>query len=504
VTRDARATTFPVPVRRQRESATVHAVGLSLLLVAGGLGVSAVVDLFDGGASSDGLALCSLVAAVGAAVITRSVSLPSAATARTSLIAVAAGWLTYVVSSWVVYLVTGGFETPLDALFESVAGFGTAALTTLPDPQVLTDGQLFWRALTQWIGGFVALVLVVSILPFLGLGLPRPGRAQEPEGIQHLRSPRIQRRHRRLLAGYVLLTFVGFVLYLAGGMGVFDAVTHAFTTISTGGFTNQAGGFAAMDSELLEWFAIGGMVLGGSALALLVRGLRGAAEPLLHSIELRAYAAMIVGASVLATWWTMPDGGLTHDSIRQATFSVTSVISTTGYTVTDWTAWPGSAQMLLLVLMGVGAMSGSPGGGFRLVRALALFDYVIRALRREVHRQGVFLVRLGDRVLEESLLNRMVGYQVVYLSLLAAGALLLSAGGADVVTAVSAAISALATVGPALGELGPGHLVQEVGSWDRVVLMVLIACGRLEIYPVLTALAAMPAALAKWIARRRR
>jgi trk system potassium uptake protein len=497
------ATTFPVTARRRRESAAIHTIGWALLLSAGGLALSAIVDLLDDGRHADGLALCALVAALGAAAIHRAVALPTTATARTALTAVAASWFSYVGISWIVYLVTGGFDSPIDALFESVAGFGTAAWTALPDPEVLSNGQLFWRALTQWIGGFLALVLVVSVLPFLGLGLPRPGRAQEPEGIQHLRSPRIQRRHQRLIAGYVLLTVVGFVLYLAGGMSVFDAVTHAFTTISTGGFTNHAGGFGAMASPTLEWFAIGGMVLGGSALALLVRGLRGAAEPLLHSIELRAYVVILVVASALAAWWTMPAEGLTHESVRQAAFSVTSVVSTTGYTVTDWTLWPGSAQVLLLVLMGVGAMSGSPGGGFRLVRALALVDYVGRALRREVHRQGVFIVRLGDRVLEEGVLNRMVGYQVVYLSLLAAGALLLGLGGADVVTAISAAISALATVGPALGDLGPLHPVEDVRVWDRSVLMVLIACGRLEIYPVLTALWVLPSSIGRWVARRR-
>src|SRR5690606_12627802 len=122
--------------------------------------------------------------------------------------------------------------------------------------------------------------------------------------IQHLDSARLRRRHRRLAIGYAALTGVGLVLYVLGGMSAFDALAHALTTISTGGFTTTAGGFDAVDSPLLDWMAIGGMALGGSALALVIRGLRGAAEPLLSSIELRAYAIVLVGGSVVATWWT--------------------------------------------------------------------------------------------------------------------------------------------------------------------------------------------------------
>jgi trk system potassium uptake protein len=494
---------FPEAARRRRESALLHPIGWAILIAGCGLLLSAIVDLTDGGPNADGLAVCGLVALAISSVLIRTFSLPSSATARTALLAVASSWSALVTVSWIVYLVTGGFDRPVDALFESVAGFGTAALTALPDPQVLSDGQLFWRALTQWTGGFLALILVVSILPFLGLGLPRPGRAQEPEGIQYLRTNRVRRRHRRLAVGYLVLTGIGFGLYLIGGMGVFDAATHALTTISTGGFTNQAGGFGAIDSMLLDWFAIGGMALGGSALALVARGLRGATEPLLHSIELRAYGIILVIGSALAVWWTAPAGGITGRSLTDAVFSVVSVTSTTGYTTTDWALWPGSGQVLLVVLMGMGSMAGSPGGGFRLIRVLALMDYVSRALKREVNRQGVFIVRIGDRVLDEGLLNRMVGYQIVYLTLLAAGALLLGLGGADVVTSISGAISALATVGPALGELGPVHPVADVSIWDRSVLMVLIAAGRLEIYPVLTALWVLPATVTRSWARRR-
>jgi len=298
---------------------------------------------------------------------------------------------------------------------------------------------------------------------------------------------------RRLVALYAALTAAGVVLYLAGGMRPFDAVTYAFTTISTGGFSNHPSSIAHFDSAAIEWAAVGGMVLAGSNLALLWRGLRGVTGSVLRSAELRAYGAVVAGGAVVLVLWTAPPGGATDESARHAAFSVASAVSTTGYTVTDWSAWTTGAQILLLALVGVGSMSGSTGGGFRVLRALTLVAYVRREIARQLHPRAVVAVKVGGVPVDEELVSRMVGHQALYVVLAASGAVGLAAFGSDITTSASAAISALATFGPALGDLAPSGGALTLDGGARAVLVVLMLVGRLEIYPLLLGTGAVAA-----------
>jgi trk system potassium uptake protein TrkH len=195
-----------------------------------------------------------------------------------------------------------------------------------------------------------------------------------------------------------------------------------------------------------------------------------------------------VAASIVVSWWTAPSGGPTHESVRHAVFSVVSSASTTGHTVTDWGAWASGPQVVLLVLMGIGAMSGSLGGGFRVVRGLALVSYVERELDRQLRPRVVRPVRVGRVGLDEDLADGMVGYQVLYLLTAGSGAFFLALFGEDLLTSLSGTISAVATVGPALGDLAPGDLARSATRPARVALMVIMLSGRLEIYPVLNAI----------------
>ena len=284
-----------------------------------------------------------------------------------------------------------------------------------------------------------------------------------------------------------MLTVAGVVLYLIGGMGPFDAITYSATTISTGGFANHAGSFGHFRSATVEWAGFGGMVLGGANMALLFRGLRrGSPSPLWRSFELRAYASVIVVGGAVIALTTVPDGGLSHESVRRAYFHVASATSTTGHFVSGWGSWEVGPQVLLLAIMGVGAMSGSAGGGFRLVRALALVGYLRRELVLQLHPRAVTPVRVGRRPLSDALVARMIGYQAQYLLVAATGAIVVGAVGAELVTSLSVAISAVANVGPALGDLVPGAGgVLVLTRPARATLMPLMLLGRLEIAPVL-------------------
>lgn len=469
------------------ESAVGFVVGIAFL-ACGGLGVLATASsLLDGRLTSE-LALLAATWTLVGGVLVRACRPPERLRSSTAFAGVLAAWLAMIAASTLSYELLGTFAHADDSLFESVAGFTTTASTVLDDPQRVARGVLAWRAGTQWLGGLGALLFVVAVLPSIGVG----GLDVTSAGYRHsgtsLRSHRNLAIMRRLLTLYGAFTAAGVVLYLAAGMGPFDAVTYAATTISTGGFANQAGSFSHFESGVVEWAGFGGMVLGGANMALLYRtirhrDLRGA----MRSFELRAYLTAIVAGGAVVTLTTSPAGGITHESLRQAYFHVASAISTTGHWVGQgWGPWATGPQVLLLAIMGVGAMSGSAGGGFRQVRALALVGYLRRELVLQLHPRAVAAVRVGRRPVSEELVGRMIGYQAQYLVVAGVGAVVIAALGAELVTAITGAISALANVGPGLAGLEPGAGgVRTLARPARAALLPLMLLGRLEIAPVL-------------------
>ncbi len=476
----------PIEARAARRcSAPGHVAALALLAAGGALVLSALVDLTGGADDLVALMVCGLVSIALGGLARWQWDMPARVLAGSALNSSLAGIAALISVSTVVYLVTGAFDDPGDAIFESTAGFTTTALTAATNPESLGRGVLFWRALTQWIGAYSALAIIIAVLPFLGVGGPKATEARASVGASHLFSPHMRRLLNELLGLYMALTVVGVVLFLVGGMAPFDAITYSLTTISTGGFGNHGDSFAHFDSDLVEWAGAGGMFLGGLSLALVLRLLRGAGKSILRSTELRMYLVVVVLGSALISIWTAPSGGMTHESVRHSVFSVVSVTSTTGHWVADWGAWSDASQALILAFMGVGAMAGSMGGGFRIARALTLLSYLWRELLRQLQPRTVRVVRAGRTIVDDDLVDRMIGYQVLYLVVCAVGAFGLALAGGDVLTSISGSVSAIATVGPALGELSPGRGAVGTSGFGRAVLILLMLCGRLEIYPAL-------------------
>ena len=239
------------------------------------------------------------------------------------------------------------------------------------------------------------------------------------------------------------------------------------------------------------------MVVAGAGIALVWRGAREVRDEVARSRELRTYALVLAIGTVVLTV-AEHDGAAVHDRVRIALFTSASLVSTTGFAAEDWTAWGELAQVVVLALLAVGAMSGSPGGGFRILRARVLAAYAASVVLTEEHRRAAVPVSLGDTPVPRDVTQRMVGYQVLWIASAFVGAVLLAATGLDAAGSVSGAISALATVGPALGDLSPSRDVAHLAGVDLVVLGGLALTGRVGVYPVL---ATVPALLAR---RRRR
>ena len=403
----------------------------------------------------------------------------SAVRVLTTVVATAA---CLVVISAIVYLSSGEVDRVDDAFFESVAGFTTTSLTVV-DPEGLSGWLLSWRAATQWLGGAGALVFALVVVPTFG-GQRRLSEVAEGRGRRAVLASTWSHTARRVVLAYLGFTAVVIVAYLLAGMGIFDAATFGLTTASTGGFANYRDSFAHFDSAAIEWVAAWAMGLAGMSVAALVWLVRGQVQALWRSTELKLYAGLVLVSTVLvAAWtWTDTDGGT--DTIRESFFTVTSSISTTGFRVADWGHWVTAPQILLLVLIGVGSMAGSAGGGFRVLRVIEIVGIVRRELVLQLHPRAVVPVKVSGAVASEASLTRVHNFQILWVLAVAFGVFGIASLGGDLPTAVSGAISALATAGPGLGDLSGFADATVLAAPARGVLMALMFLGRLSIYPV--------------------
>jgi trk system potassium uptake protein TrkH len=262
---------------------------------------------------------------------------------------------------------------------------------------------------------------------------------------------------------------------------------HSFTTVSTGGFSPHSRSLGHFESALIEWIAIVAMFVAGSSFTLLYRLVRGAAGPLVRSAEFHLYAAVAVAVSVIL--FVVNDApGSVSDRIRGSAFTTMTVMSTTGYATDDFGGWSQAAQVVVLVLLPIGAMAGSTAGGIKLVRVLAVASYAHREALRHLHPRLVRPIRVGGGIMPDRTADKVVGFLVLALATFGGGAVLIALSGPDVVTSFSAAATAFGNVGPGLGDVGPSSDFLALPRFARWVTMAQMLLGRLEIYPVILAL----------------
>lgn len=458
-------------------SAVAHVSGLALVVGGVGMGVSAIVELATSGVAVRTLVACSLMTGSVGLALTLLTRPPPRVPAASIYAAVLASWVVLVLASSLPYVFSGTFVRFEDAIFESVSGFTTTNASLIASVDTVSKGILFWRASTQWIGGVGFVVFAISVLPFVGGAGIDP---VEPSGMRVERlGPRVRETARRLALAYGAFTVIVGVVYAIAGMGTFDAAAHALTTVSTGGFSTHADGFAHFTSPALHWAAIAAMVVAGSSFAMLVRAARGKPLAILRSSELRAYLAIVAAMCAAALLWI--DGS----DVRSTVFSTVSLVTTTGYTMANYTVWPVAVQLMLIFAMGLGGMSASTTGGFKVFRLLAVLSYSRRRLFRQLHPHAVNVIRFGSEIVSETAIARVVGFFGLFMAIGGVATFLVAALGADIVTSISSVASAIGNVGPALGTAGPPRGVAVLSAPARWVLGVVMLIGRLEVFPVI-------------------
>jgi trk system potassium uptake protein TrkH len=387
--------------------------------------------------------------------------------------------------------VTTGVLGPVDALFESMAGFTTTGSTVMTDIEGAPHGLLLWRSLTQWIGGMGIVVFTIALMPILGIGGMQLFKAEVPGPVAEKIRPRVAQTAQALWMIYVGLTVAEWLALMVAGMSSFDAICHAFTTLSTGGFSTRNASIGAYRSPTIEWIVIVFMLLAGMNFVLHYRLITGRVREVGRDAELR-YFLGVLGVSVGVVFAAVllegaeASGG---SGIRDVVFTVVSIVTTTGYATADFELWPVLAHVVLLALMALGAMAGSTSGGVKSLRALLAVRAVRGTLEAAGHRNAVQPpVQYGGRPVPEEVITSIWSFLAVFFAIAAAMAALVAAAGYDLPTAVSGGLTSLGNVGPGLGEIGP---YDHFAHFPAVVKLGFVFCmlaGRLELFTLLVLL----------------
>lgn len=464
-----------------------HLLGAMLLLEAATMAPSLLLALVYG----DGDALA-LAEAIGVALLAglpmRYLCRPQIRTlrAREGFLVVALGWIQLSVFGALPFVFSGMIPNFVDALFEAVSGFTTTGATIITSFEGLPRGLMFWRSFTHWIGGMGVLVLTLALLPQLSARTSHLVRAESPGPTLSKIVPKMSDSAKILYIIYGALTLLEFCILMIAGMSPYDAAIHAMGTAGTGGFSNYGASVAAFDSPAIDGIITVFMLLFGMNFALFYRLATGGWRDIFRSEELRWFLGIVLCATIFISLTIMPQYGGFLPALRYGSFQVASVISTTGYVTADFNLWPVATRMLLLLLMFVGSCAGSTAGGMKVVRIAMLCKQGLREVRHTFQPRKVQAVRFEGKGVEESILRQTAIFAFAYVALMLLGAFLISLEGRfDVETNLTAALTCISNVGPGLGRVGPVENFAAYGPFAKIILSLLMLCGRLELFPIL-------------------
>ncbi|MFA9270415.1 MAG: TrkH family potassium uptake protein [Baekduiaceae bacterium] len=398
-----------------------------LLAVSLGMAICALTALLDQGdaalafAGPAALGIPLSLAALRSARLLRSMPLRP----RDGFFAVTMAWVLAAAVGMVPFLLHGTFDRPVDAFFESMAGFTTTGATLIDDIEAQPDAILLWRSLSQWLGGVGIVVLVVAIAPATGLATKL--FAAETSRLTDRLTPRIADTAKIIWGIYLVLTTGALVAYALAGMGLFDALNHGMTTVATGGFSTRNASLGAFDSTAIELVAIVFMLAGGVNFAFYWRAIRGR-EIWPQAAEVRAYLLIVTAATAVLTLTLLLAEGETRGfgiELRDAAFSATSIMTSTGFTTADFAEWNDTALLILLGLMFVGGCAGSTSGGMKVIRVMLLGKAASQEVQRQLQPRAVQVLRTRRRVFGEDVRRAVLGLFLLYMALTAATALML-------------------------------------------------------------------------------
>jgi trk system potassium uptake protein TrkH len=436
-------------------------------------GETAIPFLFSG--------LITLILALIMFLISRNYDFEKAGV-RDGFISVALSWLLFTVAGTLPYILSGTIHSFINAFFESASGFTTTGSTILQDVEALPYSILFWRSLTHWIGGLGIIVLVVIILPafrFTGYHLI---------SLESSMNERIHPKTRsigfRLMFIYLGLTFSEIIILSLGDMNLFESICHAFGTVASGSYSTNNLGIAAY-SSYTQYIVMVFMFLSGISFVAYYFIIKLNFKKVKQQEELWFYFATVMISGALATFILIAKTNHPFETaFREGFFNVISIITTTGYTNSDYMLWPQAALMLLFLLYFTGASTGSTSGSIKMARHLIVLRNIKNVFIKISHSNVVYQIKLNRNVLSWNTNISIISFVLLYLFIFVIGTIILTIPGTDSLTSASAAASALGNIGPALGSLGPMHDYSHLPSVSKIILALMMILGRLEIFTV--------------------
>ncbi|MGY8814105.1 MAG: TrkH family potassium uptake protein [Gammaproteobacteria bacterium] len=377
-----------------------------------------------------------------------------------------------------------------DAVFESISGLTTTGATVITGLDNQPKSILFYRQELQWLGGMGIIVLAVAILPLLGIGGMQLYRAEAPGPIKDSKlTPRITETAKVLWYVYLALTIICALAYWIAGMSLFDAIGHSFSTISIGGFSTHDKSIGYFNSTLIDAIAVFFMIIAGTNFTLHFHAWRSmSVNGYMLDNELKIYLRILFGVCLICCCYLIIENvyGDNITAITHGIFQTISITTTTGFTTTSYQSWPTFLPVLLIFASFIGACAGSTCGGLKVIRVLMLFKQGMREVKRLIHPNAIIIIKLGNKPIEESVINAVWGFFAVYAAVFTFLMLLLMASGLDQVTAFSAMAACLNNLGPGLGDVSENY--SNINIFAKWVLCLAMLLGRLEIFTLLVLL----------------
>lgn len=407
---------------------------------------------------------------------------------REGYLIVSLGWVSMALFGTLPYYISGAIPSIHDAFFETMSGLTTTGATILGDTghkiSELAPSLLFWRSMTQWIGGMGIIVLTIAILPLLGIGGMELFVAEAPGPTKDKIHPRIKETAKRLWVIYFGLTVLETIALMLAGMDFYDAINHALTTNSTGGFSTKDGSVGEFHSPLIEYIITIFMFIAGTNFTLIYFGFKGKIKYFFRNDEFKWYVMAVIGLSIVLTPFVYHHYNSVETSFRTVLFQVVSMITTTGYATADFTLWGPLVTFIFFLLLFSGASAGSTSGGIKIVRIVVLMKNGFLEFKKRLHPNAIIPVHLNKEPVSNKIIYNLLAFIFLYLFIFTIGAIALTAFGVKFDEALSAVATSLGNVGPGIGELGPSGHFGGLPDGTKWILSLLMLMGRLELFTV--------------------
>jgi len=400
-------------------------------------------------------------------------------------VVVSLSWFTLSLFGCLPFLLSGAIPRWIDAFFEAASGFTTTGASVVKDVEILPRSILFWRSSTHLVGGMGVLVFALAVMPRIGSDAVHILKAEVPGPVFGKIMPRVHNTARFLYLIYLALAAVLVLLLLVGGMPLFDSLIHAFGAAGTGGFSMKNTSIAFYDSAYIKTVLAVGMALFGINFNLYFLLLFRQAKVALKNEELRWYLGFIFISILMISLIVMPQYDSFPRLLMDVSFTVSSIITTTGFAVTDFNTWPLAAHFVLLLLVFCGAMSGSTGGGLKVSRAAIYIKTTSQEVRRAISPNRKIPVRFEQKPLSATLQRSVSFYFMIYMVFFCLCVLIVSFGSPNFTTSFSSVAATLNNIGPGLDMVGPAATYADHTDMSKMTLIVAMIAGRLEIIPVL-------------------